>query len=222
MLRKILIFLIPSLIYSNDFQWFVSTDQVTWKEVPTIPSNLNYYLEDSSIDEIFLKTNFNLPLTPPEKPMAIRLGIILDRDRVYLNNVLIGETGVWDSSKPQAYDKIRIYELPIYKLRLGESNELLLHIKKYFPDEIGPAQDRIEIGYLSELLRDFYHEEMIRLGFLIFYLAVSFYFLFLFFRRRKENDYLFFGLFTLNLIFYQFFRTQTKFILPLDFWVLKN
>ncbi|MCC5814352.1 MAG: SpoIIE family protein phosphatase, partial [Leptospira sp.] len=124
--------------------------------------------------------------------------------------------------KPQGYDKIRIFHLPENYLYWDRSNTILFKIKRYFPDEIGIAQDRIEIGKTSSILAEFYKEETINLLFLAVYLTVSSYFGFLYIRRRSDKEYLFFSLFAINLVIYQFLRTQTKFNLPLEFWELKK
>lgn len=201
--------------------WFYSKDGVNWKET-IVPKNLHEYPMDMEEDEYFLKYRFFLGSSHPNTPLSMRAGIILDREKVWLNDKKIGETGDWDSLHPQGYDKIRIYDLPHEYLISNSNNEILFKIKRYFPDEIGIAQDRIEIGVRSEIWGDFYREEFFKLGFLVIYLTVAVYFIFLFIRRNSEKEYLFFALFALNLVLYQFLRTQTKYLLPLEFWELKK
>lgn len=154
--------------------------------------------------------------------LSIRLGAISDRDEAYLNGKLIGRTGDFDSKKPQGYDKIRIYPIPSNLIRLGEENTLLVKIGNYFPNEIGIRQDYTSIGPSVSLSRKFYREEYFKIILLMVYFTAGGYFLFLFVRRRKELENLYFAMFTFFLVGYQFLRTQLKYELSYEFYTLKK
>ncbi|MBE7437119.1 MAG: SpoIIE family protein phosphatase [Spirochaetales bacterium] len=155
-------------------------------------------------------------------PVAIRLGIITDRDRTYLNGVLIGETGDWEAELPQAYDRIRLYSVPEGVIRPGALNVILIHSKRYFPDNIGLYRDTARIGPAMQVYTEYYKDIIIQLVLLAAYLTAGGYFLFLFARRRKERQNLFFGTFVLFLVIYQFMRNQIKYELPLSFIAMKR
>lgn len=154
--------------------------------------------------------------------IAIRLGVISDRDQAYLNGKLIGKNGDFNASTPQAYDKIRIYKIPDNLLRAQKENILLVKIGSYFPEEIGLTQDFTSIGPSDLIEKDFYHTEYFKLILLMIYFTAGGYFLFLFIRRRKEYENLFFGLFTFALVVYQFLRNQIKYDLNFEFYTLKK
>jgi tetratricopeptide (TPR) repeat protein len=217
----VLFLLSKSLIAESNLNWEFSLDNKSWNKIQ-IPFNFAELPMDRENDEYYLRCNFHGSDFDPNSPLSMRAGIILDRERVWLNGNLIGGTDSWNSERPQGYDKIRIYHFPEKYLFRDNTNSILFKIKRYFPDEIGIAQDRIEIGNTSKILADFHKEETIQLLFLAVYLTVSAYFGFLFLRRRNDKEYLFFALFAINLVIYQFLRTQTKFILPLEFWELKK
>lgn len=162
---------------------------------------------------------------PPAKfnqQPAIRLGIISDSDRVYLNGVLIAETGDVDKTDPYAYDKIRRYRLPLAVIRPGQPNILLVQTRNYFPHDAGIYQDQVKIGPAAEIFDQVLVRAFVEIFFLICYLTVGLYFLFLFFRRRRERENLFFGLFCLGLVLYQLLRNQLKYEVSSDFVLMKR
>ncbi|GBF49208.1 stage II sporulation protein E [Leptospira ryugenii] len=154
--------------------------------------------------------------------LALRLGVINDRDVVYWNGKKIAETGKWDSEEPQSYDKIRIYSLPSHLVRFGEENTLLIHVQPYFDYTIGIEQDTTAIGPSELIYKKFYTEEFTKLLFLVVYLSFGSYFLFLFIRRKRESENLFFALFAFNLVFYNVLRNQIKYEFDLPFLFMKR
>ncbi len=199
-------------------------DSVTWYPA-VVPGNAFSIKEFSdiknSIHEVWYKKIIILPENI-KNSLSVKLGIITDRDRVYFNGHLIGSHGEWDSRLPQAYDNIRIYEIPHALIHPGKPNIILVHVQRYFKEEIGIYRDKTEIGPSRKILHQFYKENTIALIFLIVYLTVGAYFIFLYFRRRKEHANLFFALFTFFLVIYQFLRTQFKYYIGLDFYTLKK
>ena len=75
------------------------------------PGNLAPQLGISGLSIAHYRSRFHLEKLPTE-PYAIRLGEINDRDVTYLNGQVIGRTGEFGRSEPQAYDKVRIYAVP--------------------------------------------------------------------------------------------------------------
>lgn len=147
--------------------------------------------------------------------MAIRLGMITDKDTAYLNGVHIGSTGTPGHSQPEAYDRIRVYHFSRDLLK-PDGNELLLLVEAYVPGEIGIIQDTVEIGPRSEIEKAFERQEMFKLVLLSAYSTVAGYFLF------KERENLFFALFAVSLVVYSALRNQLKYELGLPFVPMKR
>lgn len=156
------------------------------------------------------------------RQLALRLGMISDRDRTFLNGHPIGESGLWGERLPQAYERIRIYEIPPGLIREGKPNTLLIQVEGYFPNEAGLYRDRIEIGPAREIWETYYLEITLNILIQTFYLTVGSYFLFLFVRRRKEPANLLFGIFIIFLVIYLSLRTQIKYVLGADFMIAKR
>ncbi len=169
---------------------------------------------------VWYRTEFVLNATPTA-PMALRLGEISDRDRAYLNGVLIGATGRWDDPRPQAYDHQRIYEAPAGLLRKGP-NILHIEVQPYFSRELGLYRDRTALGPTRDILRQYYLDNVGQTLTLVAYLTLGFYFLLFFLRRRHDRENLFFGLFLFSLTVYSFLRTQFKYELGFELYELKR
>ncbi|MEQ9365919.1 MAG: adenylate/guanylate cyclase domain-containing protein [Leptospirales bacterium] len=169
---------------------------------------------------LWYRLRFDLTETP-QKLMALRLGQISDRDRTYLNGVLIGATGVWNSPRPQAYDRDRIYEIPPNLLEIGP-NVLHIQIQPYFEKEYGLYRGQVELGPTDEIWRAYYLANTYQAFALIAYLTFALYFLLFYFRRRHDRENLFFALFLFSLVIYSFLGTQFKYILGFELYTLKR
>ncbi len=199
-----------------------SINKVKWS-IYNAPGNLNSKTITPTNGELFRVVKWvELPKTWKSPHFSIRLGVISDKDKVYWNGTLIGSTGDFQSNDPQAYDKIRVYKIPTNLLIPGKLNSLFLEIKPFFDGDSGINQDRLEIGPSEMIEGTFLRDEYVKILLLMVYLTVGLYFLFLFIRRRKEFENLFFALFTFCLVIYQFFRNQIKYDLNLSFHVMKT
>lgn len=178
-------------------------DDVSWKPVQ-VPKNIAL----PGANTIWYRAKFNA--APIAGTPGIRLGEISDRDRTYLNGVLIGETGKWDASGAQAYDRQRIYPIPPGLLK-EKNNVLLVQVQAYFDYEMGIYRDNVALGTHEALLREFYIENATQALSLMVYVTISGYFMLFFLRRRQERENLYFSLFLLALVGYSFFRTQYKY-----------
>lgn len=158
---------------------------------------------------------------PVRESLALHLGLVTDSDRTYFNGQLIGQTGDWNSSKPQAYDRLRIYRIPEALIKPG-TNEILIHCKAFFPGQAGIQKDHTLIGPADAMLQDYYIYNFREAGLLVLYFTAASYFAFLFVRRRREKENLLFALFAYTVVVYQFLRTQFKNILGWDFLFWKQ
>ncbi|TGM09657.1 stage II sporulation protein E, partial [Leptospira barantonii] len=181
-----------------------------------------YKLPDESIQTVTIVKKFIAPKEWKTSAVAVRLGTLTDKDKTYFNGVLIGATGDMNSVYPQAYDKIRIYPIPNDLIRKGESNILVIEVKKFFKREVGIEQDRTAIGDASLMQRELLRAEYVKILLLMIYLTVGGYFLFLYVRRRMDRENLYYGLFTILLVVYQFLRNQIKYDLGIEFIYMKK
>ena len=156
------------------------------------------------------------------RSLAVRLGEVSDRDRVYFNGQLIGSTGQWDAPRPQAYDRHRIYPIPPDVVRPGRANVILVQVQGYFPQDLGLQRDRTEIGPAEAIWRRYYFENTLGVVLLATYVPVALYFLLLYLRSGHGIVNLLFALYTLGLVAYQFLRTQLKYELGFSFYALKK
>ncbi|MCE9499111.1 MAG: adenylate/guanylate cyclase domain-containing protein [Leptospira sp.] len=222
----------------DNFTWWVTTEPVDiakesfyfqeedspekiWKPIP-VPSDLVHqgFLKDGRTT-VWYRKLFRID-REIQNSLSIRLGEMSDRDRVYLNGILIGQSGDWDSERPQAYDKQRIYDIPLKAIRPGAINVVLIEIKGYFHNEMGIYRDRTEIGPTKEIWRLFYLENVYQTLVLMVYAAVGAYFFLFFIRRRHDRENFYFSLFVFSLIGYSVLRTQWKYEFGIDFYQLKR
>lgn len=230
---------ITDLASNEKHSWFTTKQSINpldyfqkWNQNETINIDWNPYNVPGTTENLYsnypkgftiwIKKELILPKNWTSPHISIRLGIISDRDKTYLNGKLIGETGTFGDKHPQAYDKIRIYDIPTELLKKGEKNLLLLQVQSYFTYEIGIVQDRVAIGPTSLIKSSLYKEEVFKIVLLMAYLSIGCYFLFLFIRRRKDAENFFYGLFTLELVIYQFFRNQIKYEFDFRFFDMKK
>ena len=219
------------MILDSDTKWEFTTEEIDPKnfvnnnleninwQTYKVPSNLNSEIVQTK-NKIWIRRKFVFPENLSNQQLAIRLGIISDRDKTYFNEVLIGSTGIFGSPIPQSYDKLRVYEIPQYLVQ--KENTILIEVERFFPEEIGINQDTTAIGPTLQMQRDKYKEDLFKLVLLSIYATVGFYFLFLFLRRRQEQENLLFALFAFCVVMYQFMRTQIKYELGVDFILMKK
>jgi hypothetical protein len=176
----------------------------------------------AGVEIFWLRKNFKILKINNSDHFVLDLGAISDKDKTYLDGVLIGSCGDFLKKEAECYDKIRVYEIPSYLIKQNHVHEIKIQIKRYFPDEIGINQYHTYIGTSKQIYANEFFSELGKLIFLVIYATVGFYFLFIFLFRVKETDYLLFGLFSLLVVSYQFLRTQIKYYIPIEFIHLKQ
>lgn len=207
-----------SLDSQQGINWQCSIDRRIWQAC-TVPGNVPDKIRASGF--FWLKTRFSYPPDRNHQQLSIRLGKISDKDITYLNGVEIGRTGHFNHAKPEAYDKIRLYTIPSGLLK-ARTNQLEIQVKSYFSYEGGILQDKVEIGATTLLQQQLSRQQFAKLYIYVVYATGGLYFLFLFFSRKKDKEYLYFALLTFCLSLYQFFRTQLKYSTGIDLLYLKK
>ena len=187
-----------------------------------VPSAVELHKEYSPKDESYwyLKQLIMPADTPID--LTVELGEISDRDRTYFNGQLIGETGEWESQFAQAYDKVRRYSIPGSLIKPGETNTLLVHVRRYMKDTSGIVHGDLSLGPVETMTRQFYTKSFLNAAVLPFYIAVAGYFFFLFIRQRDQTPNLIFSVVVALLVFWLFLRNPLKFELGIPFLLLKR
>lgn len=199
-----------------------SLDSMDWKAYSPPGSVYSQYPEWEGSKHISMLKLWKAPDSWNSPHLSIRLGIITDKDKVFLNGVFIGGHGEFGISVPQGYDKIRVYRIPTELIKKGEINSILIQSETFFDYTAGIEQDEASIGPSDLIEGEYLRDEYIKIFLLMIYSTVAGYFFFLFIRRRKDYENLFFGLFTFTLVIYQFLRNQLKYDLGIDFLTLKK
>ncbi len=166
--------------------------------------------------------SFRFPPALPDTALGLSLGVISDVDEVYFNGELIGRSGEFGPPRKSSYDRKRIYEIPSRLIRPGAVNTVALRIGGLFAYENGPYRGDFRIAPFGGLLVRHLSREFLDLFFVAIYLFVALYFGVLFLRVSLDREYLFFSLFTLSSAVYLFLRTQVKYLLGLDFLLMKR
>ncbi|TGL31253.1 stage II sporulation protein E, partial [Leptospira bourretii] len=133
-----------------------------WKQI-AVPGNLYQNKEHYAAKKTVTLAKWVQFPQDSSKQLSFRLGVINDRDRTYLNGKLIGQTGEWNATDPQAYDKLRFYNIPSQLIQYGKKNLLLIRIQPYFGNSGGIEQDETLLGPTDKVNARFYKDEFIKL-----------------------------------------------------------
>jgi signal transduction histidine kinase len=153
---------------------------------------------------------------------SLRLGQISDRDKTYLNGVLIGATGKMNEDHVQADGILRIYEIPENLLRIGKKNLLLIEVQTFYSDSAGIIRDDVKIGSSSLIYKEVKNEDNFKLFFIVVYLVLSIVFIFTYLFRKENKEYLFFSIFILNYVFYQVLQLQSIYTWGLEYRFIEH
>lgn len=210
------------LIKNNDNSHYkeIDFDDSLW-DVISLPSDWDsLYKNYNGI--CWYRIHILFPETLPENSLGISLGTITDADETYFNGKLIGSSGRIPPDQKSAYDKIRIYELPTTYIKPGEDNVLAIRIKGLFSYQNGPYTGDFRIDTYSKLQQGYFFRELFDMLFIVTYVIVGIYFLLFFLRRIRDKENLLFALFSLGMAVYFFLRTQLKYFIGIDFFILKK
>ncbi len=173
---------------------------------------------------------YRLHIAMPEMPgtlvPGIELGWIDDADEVYCNGRLIGRTGLFPGdlgygAGRHSYDRTRIYPVPRDLFRPGSDTVLAVRVHSMDYDTAGIYMGDQRIGSYRSLVDRFHLTENIIIVMSALYLIVALYHAFLFFRRPRTFENLFFALFTASVGLVTLLRSQTKYFIIDNFAVLK-
>jgi signal transduction histidine kinase len=204
-------------------EWEAGIDKVSWVSY-SIPGNLSAIFPPpySKSTKFFIKKEFIVPESWSTSHKSLRLGQISDRDKTYLNGVLIGATGKMNEEHTQADGILRIYEIPENLLRIGKKNLLLIEVQNFYSDTAGIIRDEVKIGSTSLIYKEVKNEDNLKLFFIIVYSVLSIVFIFTYLFRKENKEYLFFSIFILNYVYYQVLQLQSIYTWGLQYRFIEH
>lgn len=184
-------------------------DTISWKEYYVPGSISDYYPTPFPKGfSVIIKKEFVLPENWTSHQISLFIRKVSDRDKTYINGLLIGSTGEFESESPQAIFQSRIYDIPGFTLKKGEKNLLIIVVQNYFDDQAGILSNDIELGPSNIIYQSFQEREGIKffIGFIYFLIGSIFFFVYLF--RRDKKEYMFYALFNIFFSFQQISISQ--------------
>lgn len=164
-------------------------------------------------------------ISAPQKPefsLALYAFGLRSTSRAYWNGALIGRNG--DPHDPQAadYDRLIVYEIPADQIRTNAPNQLRIVFDPtptgWFP---GPRSADLQIMPSPAAYRHAVIDETPRLVVAAAQALIGLVFILLFSRRLSLNEYLLFGLYSLNIGVYFFFTGQARYWFFDEFQTMK-
>ena len=157
--------------------------------------------------------------------LAVRVGEVTSSYELYAGGRRIGGVGALPPEPRMEYDRHRIYTLPMAST--GADGRLVLAIRAWRSpasrsQEGGPTRGPFSIGRVEDLTTRALLGELPYLALVAVFAAVGLYHIRLYAEHRGLVEYLWFGVFTLDMAAYSLLRTQWKYSLSDDFALLKN
>ncbi len=186
------------------------------------PSTAEHVLSGTGSQRIVTECSFVLEKIPA-RPLCLYIDTISGPDEAYLDGQLIGATGTAGNPRRLYYDRIRVYPIPERYLESGLPHRITIVSSKSTDYLFGTIEgNSFKIGYLDRELQDLNLRETIAMAIVAIYFTIGLYYGLLFLQRRERREYLFYTFTALSFSLYFFLRTQTKYLLFDDFFLLKR
>lgn len=192
-----------------------------WQAVE-VPGNLRTV--DSSHRGIFwMRKSFELDAENFTSALALTLGIIYDRDEVYLNGKIIGINGKSPEDIHQnevAFGRLRIYSIPPGLLRKG-NNVLAVKINSNFRAYAGIVSGPVGIATLESATSFIIQNSVDDTIFEAVYLFIGVFFVISFLKMKEMKEYLAFSIFIISFSILLFTKNEFRFEFSNNFLVFK-
>ncbi|HOT45152.1 MAG TPA: methyl-accepting chemotaxis protein [Spirochaetota bacterium] len=171
-----------------------------------------------------LTTEFSFVLEKmPSRPLCLYIDTISGPDEAYFDGHRIGSTGTAGDPRRLYYDRIRVYPIPERYLEPGSLHRVTILSGRSTDYLFGTIEgNALRIGYLDTELRDLHFHETMAIAIVAIYFTIGLYYGLLFLQRRENREHLFYAFTALCLSSYFFLRTQTKYLIFDDFFILKR
>ncbi len=192
-----------------------------WQAVE-VPGNLRAV--DSSHRGVFwMRKSFELDAENFTSALALTLGIVYDRDEVYLNGKIIGINGKSPEDIHQnevAFGRLRIYSIPPGLLRKG-NNVLAVKINSNFRAYAGIVSGPVGIATLESATSFIIQHSVDDTIFEAVYLFIGVFFIISFLKMKEMKEYLTFSIFIISFAIFQFTKNEFRFDFSNHFLVFK-
>ncbi|MCP4131829.1 MAG: SpoIIE family protein phosphatase [bacterium] len=205
-------------------------DDSSWETVASLPHNWKdpAVSPHSNSNFAWYRIHLRIPEKHNYKPLMFRIGPVDDADEVFFNGQLIGKSGEIAPGKNRptisAYDKVRLYPVPLGSIKPGQDNVLAIRVQALFADYAGfdLAFCTVFLGQEKKILESFFMENLVIFFIVAIFLMVAYFYLFLYFKKAQLYENLFFGLTSLWFAAYFFLRTQIKYYFFEDYYIMKR
>jgi hypothetical protein len=192
----------------------------TWKSTTEFPIWLNQHFKNNeSLGEytLFTKFQINQLFWETNRSIGIRFGEIGEVFTIYINGKKIFSEGKVKDGKVEFHRTVRgrVYEIPKSYLNLGD-NRLVIHLQgdPRFDHTGFYLKFGYDIGFFDDLKKEM--ESRLELALILVYLVIGYYHLLLYFKRRKEQENLYFASYCIGLSIYLITRTTAIFEWNID------
>lgn len=189
---------------------------------PVLPEDFSIISDHSSQIEMTIITYFIFSEYSSNKPLGFFLPTIGENWQVYINGKLLAEEMHLSEKKEIKTSRYVFGKMISFDSSLLRSGENILCIRILGNPDIPftglSAKSGYEISTLEVLQKEKSDEVILVLSFL--YLVIGLYHLLLYTKRRKDLQYLFFGLFSFLISLYIIFRSNRIYSYPIDSYLL--
>lgn len=163
--------------------------------------------------------------SPERESLAIEMGPVNSAYELFAGGERIGGVGAMPPRSRIDYDRWRVHPIP--QRAIAADGTLVLALRVWRDRATGaavggPIEGRIRIGPAVTLASARSSEELLPTAFGLVYVCCGVFSLWLYRRRRDERTFLWFALVATGFGGYSLLRTQAKYLIGVDFVVLKE
>ena len=155
------------------------------------------------------------------------MGKVLSAYELYAGGELVGGVGSLPPLSEATYDREKVFQIPVSAL--DDSGKLVLALRVWGGEEAlvnawgaGPISGEFTLGEYRRLILSGVISELPGLIFCALIFAFGLYHLYLYWRNRNLDTYLWFGLLATNIALYGVMLTQWKYVTDLSFLAMKK
>ena len=159
--------------------------------------------------------------------LGVRIGKVMNAYELYAGGKLLGGVGKLPPLAEINYDRQKVHVLPLSAI--AEDGTLVLAMRVWGGEKYalnnwgaGPYDGEFAIGSYSTMLLSGVGSQLPGLIFCMLFIGFGVYSIYLFYRNRQMNSYLWFGLLAVNIGLYGLMLNQWKFAFDISFLALKK
>lgn len=202
-------------------------DDSKWTEIRVpLPWGRQGFRDYSGVAWYRLHVQLQPDIPREDLRLGVTMGLVDSSYEIYAGGLPLGQVGQLPPSPKMEYDRIRTYLIP--ERTIDGSGHLVIAVRVW--KSVGKDKNlgglyhgAFLIGRIEDLNRRFLLTEIPSIVLAFLFIIVGLYHLQLFRRRPELKEYLWFGILTVfNSGIYTFFRSQWKYMLSDNFFLLKE